>query len=292
MSYDPSEDFEKFVREEAQKALAEQLKGTNPNPPTTPSAPEPLKVKIAGQEFTFKDTDELSSAMEKTLMQARQELEAARTPKPEPVGVKGDDAPDWSTDSFIEKFTKDPRQALEYALQDMLGVEKPIDFLKEKAAETEMIKRTISAEQFKQKHPEFPWESLQAAQYVEKVREEMGLPYDTKGLEAAYYVALNNDMNFRGLVQQKYNAISQNQVQSHPHGHEEAPNFSRPTPQPINSAQNWNGGMNFNPGVNPYLMAPPTVGRTSHEPSPSQNINYDELSPEQIEKIFANLPRR
>lgn len=285
-------DLETFLKEEVSEAIKNLAPVGEKQPPAP--APKELKVQIGGQEHSFKDEAELSAAMEALMQRAQQEIAAAKAaaqpapaPKPE-TSPTGADAPDWSMDKFIELMTKDPREAFDYVDNHR---ELPKQ-LKKAAQETEQLKRVLAAEQFRQLHPEFPIQNAAAANLVNQTREQLGLPYDTQGLEAAYFVALNKFPDFRNAVQQHSAAlVQQNQAQMQQN--RETPSYEGNRPPlpwekqgvPVHTA--WNGG--FNP-TNPYLQAPPASGRQTQNFTPTSEIDYESLTADQIEAILAKIP--
>jgi len=159
--------------------------------------------------------------------------------------------------------------------------------------ETELTKRSIAAYQFKENHPEFPG-GKQHADTIDNVRQQMGLPYDLNGIEAAYHVAQQRGFlpNFTAqaqqtnFLQQQAQALQSGQVQD----------MSQVNPYlngPVDPRA-WNGGFgqitaNTNPSNpyanNPYLQAPPSVNRNAPY-NFGPGVDPEAMSIEQIEQVF------
>jgi len=276
-------DFEALLRSEIAAQL-QKLGQPGDKQVETPVTPAPIEVTIGGQPYKFKDAAELSGAIERTIAQAQAEIQASKASQaPIRSEVTGDDKPDWSLEGFVQKMTTDPRDAFEMVLAHKLGVEKPFEHLKEMAAqakEVELIKKTLAVEQFKSLHPEFPIGHAGAANLLEKVREDLNLPFDARGLEAAYFMAANQYPDFRQLV-------AQNAQQLHQTQQDRQANVAQP--------QDWNSQRQpfAQQSQNPYLMPPPSPGRLSADtPLSDPFADADKLTTKQIEEIFAKATRR
>lgn len=244
---------------------------------------EPLSLTIAGQEFKYGSKAELETALNQFAAVVGQkinaqegELAALKTAPANSQGsyVTGNEPVDrWNDAEFVKRMTESPREGLKYWLNEEVfdgKSENPVHDLKRNLQEVELTKRSIAAYQFKENHKEFPGGTAEA-QVIDNVRQQMNLPYDYMGLEAAYLMAIQ-----RGALP-NYQQIAQAQAA-----------------QLQAQQQNQQGGQNQNPYApqpgfqpNPYLQAPPGVNRNA----PAFQANpYDEaekLTTEQIEDIFA-----
>lgn len=270
---DIDKDFDTFLNEK----IHEVVKGNQQNNPNTPAS-EPLEFNIAGQQLKFASKQELETALSTFVSQQASQNQQMQAQLAELQGqqnnqqyVTGEEAPSWSDESFIEKMTKAPKEAMEYAFNQLLFDGKsqdPVTDIKSRFEEMELTKRSIAAYQFKEQHPEFPG-GQQFANTIDQIRQQMNLPYDINGLEAAYLMGINKGVipNFYGQQQQQQQSPQQEQQQGYnqpPQGYEQ---FQRQ-------------------GQNPYLQAPPGVGRNSPSTWEPQ-FDPESLSTEQIEQIMA-----
>lgn len=276
-------DFNEFVR----SVVAEEIQKKNPGQ-VTQNQSEPLEINVAGQKLAFKDRAELEQALNTFVsqqatntQQLQQQLNELQGAKPNNQNfVSGTDAPSWSDEAFIEKMTKAPKEAMEYAFNQLLFDGKsqdPVNDIKRSFEEMELTKRSIAAYQFKETHPEFPG-GAEYAQKIDQIRQQMNLPYDVTGLEAAYLMGINKGVlpNFyQSQNDQQQQSQQQQQMQQIPQQQQQLPQGYNPYQQyPQQQVQQ-----------NPYMQAPPGTGRnntTTWQP----DFDPEKLSPEQIEAIF------
>ena len=204
-------------------------------------------------------------------------------------------------------MTKDPRQALSYGLNHLLFDGKSPDAvadIRRTFDENEKVKQSLSAYQFKDAHPEFRANPQVVAQ-LDKLRSDMGLPFDYNGLEAAYLMGINRGVlpNFPAQYQQE---LAQRTQQFMPQQQQIPPDpYAQYVPGYIPTAQGapqtmdprqFNGGMGYQPPVqngrpqnnNPYTQAPPGVPRGSNTGfgGTGSRVDPEDMTPEQIEAIL------
>ena len=284
MSIDPNIDFQGFLREEVAAQVAAARTG---GAAADTHQPEPLDLTIGGTKYTYGSKAELESAMNNfvgAVSTKMQDLESKANAPVQPAEgsfVTGNEAQDpFDEKEFVERMTKSPKDGLDYWLNQRVfdgKSEDPVADIKRNMTETELTKRTIAAYQFKENHAEFPG-GPQAAQVIEKFRQDLNLPYDYNGIEAAYLMAINRGAlpNYPQLAaqQQWQQQQAQQQNLNQGYGYEQA-NAFRPQDSP-----------------NPYLNAPPGVNRNN--PSFGPGVDLESLSIEQLEALAqkANMFRR
>lgn len=308
MPIDPNVDFPGFLKE----AVAEQVAlATNGGLPTQATAGnEAFELNLGGQTYKYENKAAAEAALNNFMGAVSNQMQdltnKANTPAPVGEGsfVSGNEKQDWNESNdkqFVELMTKSPKEGLDYWLNQRIfdgQSADPVADLKRTLTETENTKRTIAAYQFKENHPEFPG-GQQAAQIIEKFRQDMNLPYDYNGIEAAYFIAMNRgaipDYKAQAAQQQfqqrqQQAAQQQNQGQQYQQftGYEQANAF-----QPQNSP--FAPENPFNPAggnSNPFLGAPPGVNRNN--PNFGGQIDLESLSLEQLEALAtkANMFRR
>lgn len=301
MAIDPTVDFDGYVQELVANKLAQQ---TQQQQQQLPHDEQPISLNIAGQQFQYKNKAEMEQALNQFAntvgntfndLQAKATAAATQVPNNEGSYVKGDE-PVWKDSEFIDKMTKSPREGLNYWLNAEVfdgKSDNPVADLKRSLTETELTKRSIAAYQFKENHPEFPGGGP-AAQVIDNLRQQLNLPYDYNGLEAAYLVAMQRQLLPNFYAQQAQAQAQAQQQQQYQQGQQtQQPQFQQ-RPQTMSPAQ-FNGGFGLQQGMNnnPYLQAPPSPGRNN----PNQfGPSYDpeRLSLQELEQVLQDagqLPR-
>lgn len=297
----PQGSFDDFVRDTVQQELAKQGKL---NPTEVP--PAPLQLNVGGQVFSYKDKAELEASLNnfvgatgQKFAELQQQIDSAQQPTGKGAYVSGDEpANAWDDAQFVKHMTESPREGFNYWINHELfdgKSQNPVADLKESLQNTELTKRSIAAYQFKENHPEFPG-GAQFAQKIDEIRQQMGLPYDVNGLDAAYLVGMQRGFlpNFYQIQQQQQQAAAmaaqQGQTtQDIPWGQQQQPwQQAQMDPRQFNGGFGMNGQMPVT--QNPYLAPPPGVNRNAPF-APQGQVNYDDLSTEQIEAIFARAGR-
>lgn len=277
-----NEDFNQFIKSAIAEELAKQNGGGSPA--TTDG--QPLKLNLGGQTFEYKNLQELEQAMNTFATGAAQKINELQqvVSAPPPQNTQGstvtDDTPVWSDQTFIETMSKSPKDGFQYALNQLLfdgKSEDPAADLRTFLEDNEKNKRVLGVYQFKESHPEYVG-TPQAAQIIDKVREQMNMPYDAQGLEAAYLMAMNKGLlpNYYQMAQMAQQQLQQQQQ----NGGQQQQQFQQPPPfNPFAGGGNLNA---FN--QNPYLQAPPMMGRSSG--APGLDMNVEDLSVDQLESIL------
>lgn len=193
--------IKKLIEEEAKKS-APQDDATNAAAQKTEPA-QPMKINIAGQEYTFHDVNEISQAVNATLAAAMEKVRQAeaRSSQQDKANSAGsyvqsdDEIPSLTTEQhaeFLNKMAKNPVEAMEYIDQIRFGIKetRPSKYIKERLSELEQYKMQNAVQGFKELHPE--WPGGQAAQILDQYRTKLGLPFTAEGLSAAYASAQIN----------------------------------------------------------------------------------------------------
>ena len=292
------QNFEQFVKD----AIAEQLaqSGSTTGTPT----PEPLSLNVGGQTFQYASKAELEASLNNFVGaagQKLQEMQSAIEQAQAPTAQQGsyvtgsEPTPQWDDSEFVKKMTESPQEGLKYAFNQMFFDGKsqdPVADIRESLSGTELTKRGMAAYQFKENHPEFPG-GQQFANKIDEIRQNMGLPYDYNGIEAAYLVgiqrgALPNFYQAQAAAQMQ--AQAQQQAQYQQQGQDQGYNpYAQQGPM---NPRAFNGGFGINGNLqnNPYTAAPPGVSRTSPFDG-GTGYNPEDLSIEQIEAIFNKAGR-
>ena len=301
--------FEQYVqeiaRQEVDKARTAVPDPANPAAATPPAGP--ISLDIGGRTFNYESKEQLQTALNQFVQFTAGELQKAQQPAAQadeqvqqPGSYVTGDENKWSDQEFVKRMTESPREGLRYYLNQELfdgRSEDPISDLKRSLTETELTKRSIAAYQFKENHPEFPG-GVKEAQVIDGIRQQLGLPYDYNGLEAAYLVAMQRQQlpnYYQGAILQgvQQQLAQQQQVG---YGNPQAQQLGPAAQNP--QAASWNGGAQYlssmmnntpMPGNNPYL-APPSAQRVGQGGYAGPgNVDFDNMSLPELEATLARL---
>lgn len=301
--------MQSFLQQNAAAAQASE-QGQNPNP--QPQSPQPWKVAVQGREYSFNSPQELSQALEATFTQFQNTLAAQQTQAAAPAApAHADETPAFSTEKYIDTMKQDPIAAQEYLDSHRYfggKVEKPSELIRSQLQQADQNARLLAVYQFKEAHPEYQG-NQQAAQVIQQLREELRLPFDFNGLEAAYALARQ-----RNLIPQPVTPYPGGQQPQQPPQFQQQPpqqpQFGQPTqqqpfipnpPSPYGGQSPYgvdprafNGGAGFGQGNNPYLAPPPGLPGRGGFPggAPDFASQAENLTPEQIQQIFAMAGQR
>ena len=242
---------------------------------------KPIIVDLGnGQVATFNTQEELSNSLKEALghvngevTRLRQELEAARaTPPTEGRYVTGDEDvnPDkFNMDKFVELFKSNTPEAFNYVDQFREDKYKPT------LRELEAMKQEYEAQKFIASHPEFP--GGEYADKLEKLRQELNLPFNKVGLEAAYAHGISSNVipDFKlqfALQQQQQQFLQYLQSQGLPIPGQ-TPQNNVTQQQPYIQSNQQVGGI-------------PTLPRNGGQQSNTTVDQLENMSLEQIEKIL------
>jgi len=206
-------DLEKMIREELAKSMSEEGKKTV----------DPIKIKVKGEEFTFTDADQLGKNLENLVSNYERELanklgEVEQLKSSQGSYVQDDDGPKFDPKEWAKMMESGKvLEARDY--EDNFRyfdgkVNNASQVMRQKLAESDQLKETVAVYQFKDNHPELPPAGLgQHAKTINEVRERLGLPFTSDGLEAAYQTAIGRGMipNFVQLAQAAQLQQQQNQ---------------------------------------------------------------------------------
>jgi len=187
------DDFYAYLRGEAKKALDEERRAAaaaDANRGVTPvlsavepDTPEPVKLKIFGQDREFKDVGEVSGAIEKLVNEYQAVV--ARAAQAPPVVEPTTEEPKVDLDEFVNRIQKDPSDAIDFAFKSKYGV--GMEYLLNQARRTEEIEGALVAIQFKEMNEDYQANPANT-QILNGIRGNLGLPFSVQGLNAAYAV--------------------------------------------------------------------------------------------------------
>lgn len=185
---DLSPDDEAVLKEYILEVM-KTVPGATPAVPVPPAAPEPqpLKMQIGGQEYTFKDATEAQAQINQVLQLAQQEVVKSRqTAPPPPAKVAGDDAPSFNMDKYASLIQEDVPKGLEYGLQSVFGVENPGKAFRDLLQKTQEVTQKLAIYEFQDRHPELKGQLAEVGGTIDNIRRSLNLGFDANGLDAAY----------------------------------------------------------------------------------------------------------
>tara|TARA_R110000868_G_scaffold4119_7_gene25017 strand:+ start:846 stop:1607 length:762 start_codon:yes stop_codon:yes gene_type:complete len=194
--------------------------------------PEPVKINLGGQEYTFNSHEEMSTAINNTFAAVSQQ-QAAVLAQLEEANSKqnsGDNSnlPGFDQEKFVKLITEDPIAAFNYVDEMRYGPDRLPPKVKSELAEMESMKGQLTAYRFMNAHPEFHNDDKNAAQ-LRGIAQSLGLPMDYNGLESAYRVGRANGISFQAPEDQTQGRFNQQSNNVH---------SSTPTPPSINRGGN------------------------------------------------------
>lgn len=255
-----------FLLEAIKEVLTpEQLKDIlGPQAAPEPPAPEPIKMTIGGQEFSFKDTKEVEEKFNAFVAQASQLAAQPPAPAKPQASVTGDDAPSFDFNTYTELMTQGKiTDGFRHAMMAVPEFRQTMEATRHMSAQ-------LAAYQFKERHPELSSAPPQVGSVIEQVRQSLNLPFSADGLDAAYALATH-----RGMIPQTQTQTQQTQTQTQ---------TQNPPPQ----AQN-------NPylGANGQLAPPPTVSRSGDNSFGGYTEEaLEAMTPAQLEALIRKLSPR
>lgn len=288
--------FEALVREEIAKQLAaRQETGQKSDGKDGQSSQPagPININLGGQTYTFQNVEQLNAALNQMVDAYQQELaklqEAGRVSgRVAGEQVTGDAPPPFDMKKYAELMAQNPIEAQDYldSYRFFGGtVSKPSEYIRERLAAADRAEKVLAAYQFRNLHPELNFlPGEQAAAVINRMREEVGLPWTVEGLEAAYALAQK-----RGLLPtreqiQAYLAQQQAATPAQPSTSSPAPGFQDFSQMPAGQQLSL---FNNQPAFNSSPAAPPTVGRSAAPQNPGIPLeDLDKLSTEQIAEIL------
>ncbi len=280
-------DLNDFIKQSIQEVLNEGQSGQNPTPAPAPSAPQPITVNIQGQPVTFRDQADLEAQLNATAAALRAQQTPEPAPAPAPTGsrVTGDDDSGFDNAEYIRLMNEDPRKATNYALSHVLfdgKIEDPAAVIRESLVQQSRLNQQLAVYQFRDAHREIPLEDPRVGGTISQIREQLGLPYTSQGLDAAYAYAVQKNLlpDFRAIAAQQ-----QGQPQGSGQPAPQQPQYGVPqAPQaPQNSWQQPAAAQN------PYLAAPPAGGRSATFSTPISIDDVENLSTDQLASLLRKL---
>lgn len=276
------DDFSAFVRQAVADEFAKsQVQSQDPG---QQQAQSQIPVVLNGQTYNFNTPAEVSSAFQTTVSQYAAEIERLKAEKitaaSTPTGgqVSGNDEPDFNIGKFVDFMTTDPRKAFDYVDELRYGMKNPTEAIKEAIATKDKVgqmQQALDVYRFRDNHPEFQANPQNAA-IIQNVISQAALNPDYNGLEAAYAIART-----RGLIQ-------------HPQDQQFQQNNSAFGQQPQYQGTNWSPQYQ-NAQTQPQFnfqghgAPPPRVSRQAAAPADDFAAMAENMTPEQIEGIFARF---
>jgi hypothetical protein len=282
-------DLNDLIRSSVQEVLAESNTGQT-GVPSQP-APQPITVNIQGQPVTFRDQADLEAQLNATAEALRQQQAAVPPPAPAPVPqgsrVTDDEGSGFKNDEYIRLMNEDPLKATRYAMNHLIfegKVDNPEEVLREMLVQQAATRRQLAAYQFREAHREIPLEDPRVLNTLEQVRNNLNLPFSSDGLEAAYALAVQKGMlpDFRQVAanqQQQQQGQQQPQQQQNP--------YNPYAPPPVYGAPGFPSGPPS--PANPYLQAPPSVGRSAQFSNPVTADDIENMSADQLASLLNKL---
>lgn len=275
-------DLNDLIRSSVQEVLAESNAGQS-GVPAQP-APQPITVNIQGQPVTFRDQADLEAQLNATAEALRQQQAAVPPPAPAPVPqgsrVTDDEDSGFKNDEYIRLMNEDPLKATRYAMNHLIfggRVDNPEEVLREMLVQQAATRRQLATYQFREAHREIPLEDPRVLNTLEQVRNQLNLPFSPEGLEASYALAVQKGMlpDFRQIVANQQQQQGQQQPQN-PYA-----------PPPVYGAQGYSPTPQ--PQQNPYLQAPPSVGRSAQFSNPVTADDIENMSADQLASLLNKL---
>lgn len=271
-------DINQLIREAAQEVFAESRtnEASTATQQTTAPANGPITVNIQGQQVTFRDQADLEAQLNSTA-QAIAAQRAAPPPAPAPAlagsrVTDDNDSPSFDNEKYIKLMNEDPRVATNYALSHLLfdgRVEDPAALIRESMIAQSTQSKQLAAYQFRDNYREVPLEDPRVGPVLDATRKELGLPYTSVGLEAAYVFAVNKGK----LPDFKQLAAAQAAQQAQP----------QPQPEPQY------GGQQYQQPANPYLQGPPVANRSTNVGIPLTMNDVEDMSLDQLASFMRKL---
>jgi hypothetical protein len=151
---------------------------------------EPLKINLAGQDYSFNSVEEMQAALNTALSSVAenqavllQQLKDANESQQE----KTPNAPKLDQEKFLEMLTKDPIAAMEYVDEFRYGPTKVNPAIQQELQRVQQLEAQLTAYRFINSHPEFENTDANAAT-LRQIAGKLNLPLDFQGLESAYTV--------------------------------------------------------------------------------------------------------
>lgn len=213
--------------------------------------PSPIKMNIAGQEYTFNNAEEAQAAVNNIIGQTSSRMQQDHS---QGRRVSSDDTPSFDMNTFVEKMAKNPIDAYDYVDEFRMGVKNPSQVMKDMIAQQAETQRVLAVYQFKDTHPDYE-ATPQNAQTLTQVLQQYSLPFTPSGLDAAHALAVR-----QGLI-----STSEKET--------EAPHQER-----------------HNPYTSAPPVASRTVSR-GPAVTPDWETEADNLDMDAIENIFARFQR-
>jgi hypothetical protein len=259
------------IQEEIQRSIAEKQKA---------EGGKGIKLVVNGQEFTYKDDAELNSAVNGTLAEARKLLEQEKAARTELEArmvqlverQEEEKKPQGSPDTFsVKRFQEMASQgedgflkALDYA-NNFTSLKTITEENKKLQARLASQETAMAASYFKSLHPEYV-PTPENSKRLEEIRTSYGLPFDQRGLEAAYAIAKQNNILPDPVKQQVAGMLTQFQQNG--------------------------GSIQYDPQGRPYL-GPPPMGRGNQGQSEDEQWAdiAESMTTDQIEATLYKLAR-
>ena len=212
--YNEQEVTQNLVAEQVQA----QLKALGISGDEDARKPEPVKINLGGQEYTFNSHEEMTTAINNTFAAVSQQQAAvlAQLEEARAKQSQGDNSnlPGFDQEKFVKLITENPIAAFDYVDEMRYGPDRIPPKVKQELAEMESMKGQLTAYRFMNAHPEFHNDDKNAAQ-LRGIAQSLGLPMDFNGLESAYRVGRANGITFQAPEDQTQGRFTQQSNNMH-----------------------------------------------------------------------------
>ena len=265
-----------LIRQEVANVLAETRTNEAPTAPPVAAANAPITMTIQGKQVTFRDQADLEQQLNATAQAiAAQNAQLAANQPPQHIGSRvtddEDSGPKFNNDDFIERMNKDPKDAINYALSHLMfegKVDDAAGLIRETMVNQAAQSKKMAVYEFRDQYRDVPLDNPQVNNIIETTRKELGLPFNSKSVEAAYIYAVGKGQlpNYQLIAQQNARAAAEQQGQ-------QTQGYGYPQPQ----------------SSNPYLQGPPQTGRSGGGAAPVLIGDIEDMSTEQLGRLLQNL---
>lgn len=255
-----AQDLEVLVRKAVEEAYAKTNKPESIiNDPA--HKPEPIKVKIFGDEVSFDNPEAMAKAVETAILRTREstlaEAAAARGQEQQQQQVPGTTKNSFDKDKFAELIADDTLKGLNYALSHLMfngQVEDAAGAIRSRFNDLDTQKQVLAAYQFREMFPQFQADPV-TINKLDQIRQGLNLPPDNpQSWEAALALGVVRGILPDPRVQQQQQQTQRQQQQQ--------------------------------------FTGPPTMGRGNSEPPPDWLAKLENLSEAELEQAAAQFSRR
>lgn len=148
--------------------------------PTPEPAPQPIKVNLFGQEYSFENPEQLNAALATTFNQFQQQLEAQKAAANQP-SQPSQPTNGFDRAKFAEMLDKDTLKGLDYAFGHLIfGQEVPnaAVAIRDRLQKADETRNMLAAWTFRNNHRDDFIPDQRAVQTLDQIRQGLNLPPD------------------------------------------------------------------------------------------------------------------